>query len=178
MCMSPLKYLTVRTRSSIVASSSHKKIVCGCCWKAETVHMWLTPSSIALCKARALWAPVIRIITCKKYKWTGKCIWSLDSLEQSAAKRKLKKLSTMISSSSRHHSIHLAASMAGTFHLPWPVGRLCHLPHACWLLSSSVSTVPRVPCLIFYWSASFSFKCLGENRGRRKFYEQRVSFIF
>ena len=42
-----LKYFTVLTRSSKVASSSQMKRVDGWCWKAETVHMWLTPSSIA-----------------------------------------------------------------------------------------------------------------------------------
>lgn len=61
---SPLKYLTVLTLSSSVASSSHTNTVLGCCWKADTVHMWLTPSSMALYRAKALWAPVIRIITC------------------------------------------------------------------------------------------------------------------
>lgn len=61
---SPLKYFTVLTLSSSVASSSHTNTVLGCCWKADTVHMWLTPSSMALYKAKALWAPVIRIITC------------------------------------------------------------------------------------------------------------------
>ena len=59
----PLKYLTVLTLSSLVAGSSQTKMVEGCCWKAETVHMWLTPSSMALWRANALWAPVIRIIT-------------------------------------------------------------------------------------------------------------------
>lgn len=61
---SPLKYFTVLTLSSSVASSSHTNTVLGCCWKADTVHMWLTPSSMALYRAKALWAPVIRIITC------------------------------------------------------------------------------------------------------------------
>lgn len=61
---SPLKYFTVFTLSSSMASSSHTNTVLGCCWKADTVHMWLTPSSMALYKAKALWAPVIRIITC------------------------------------------------------------------------------------------------------------------
>lgn len=60
---SPLKYFTVLTLSSSVASSSHTNTVLGCCWKADTVHMWLTPSSMALYKAKALWAPVMRIIT-------------------------------------------------------------------------------------------------------------------
>lgn len=60
-----LKYLTVFTRSSSVASSSQIMIVLGCCWNALTVHMWLTPSSMALYRANDLWAPVIRIITCK-----------------------------------------------------------------------------------------------------------------
>lgn len=62
----PLKYFTVLTRSSSVASSSHTKMVWGCCWKADTVHMWFTPSSMALYRANALWAPVIRIITWRK----------------------------------------------------------------------------------------------------------------
>lgn len=61
--VSPLKYFTVLTRSSNVASSSHTKTVCGCCWNADTVHMWFTPSSIALYKANALCAPVMRIMT-------------------------------------------------------------------------------------------------------------------
>lgn len=61
---SPLKYFTVLTLSSSVASSSHTNTVLGCCWKADTVHMWFTPSSMALYRAKALWAPVIRIITC------------------------------------------------------------------------------------------------------------------
>lgn len=60
---SPWKYFTVLTRSSKVASSSHTKTACGCCWKAETVHMWFTPSSMALYKANALCAPVMRIMT-------------------------------------------------------------------------------------------------------------------
>lgn len=60
---SPLKYLTVFTFSSRVASSSHTNTVRGCCWKADTVHMWLTPSSMALYRANALCAPVMRIIT-------------------------------------------------------------------------------------------------------------------
>jgi len=64
--MRPLKYLTVLTLSSSVASSSQTKIVCGCIWNADTVHIWLTPSSMALFNANALWAPVIRIITCDK----------------------------------------------------------------------------------------------------------------
>lgn len=51
---SPLKYLTVFTFSSRVASSSHTNTVRGCCWKADTVHMWLTPSSMALYRAKAL----------------------------------------------------------------------------------------------------------------------------
>lgn len=34
-----LKYLTVLTLSSRVASSSQIIKVRGCCWKAETVHM-------------------------------------------------------------------------------------------------------------------------------------------
>jgi len=62
----PLKYFTVLTRSSRVASSSHTKTVCGCCWNADTVHMWFTPSSIALYRANALWAPVMRIMTWEK----------------------------------------------------------------------------------------------------------------
>lgn len=62
--LAPLKYLTVFTFSSRVASSSHTNTVRGCCWKADTVHMWLTPSSMALYRAKALWAPVMRIITC------------------------------------------------------------------------------------------------------------------
>lgn len=64
--VSPLKYFTVLTRSSRVASSSHTKTVCGCCWNADTVHMWFTPSSIALYKAKALCAPVMRIMTWKE----------------------------------------------------------------------------------------------------------------
>ena len=60
---SPLKYLTVFTFNSRVASSSHTNTVRGCCWKADTVHMWFTPSSMALYRANALWAPVMRIIT-------------------------------------------------------------------------------------------------------------------
>ena len=59
-----LKYLTVLTLSSMVASSSQSMRVRGCCWKADTVHMWFTPSSIAMCNARALWDPVISTITC------------------------------------------------------------------------------------------------------------------
>jgi len=65
--INPLKYLTVLTFSSSVASSSQTKMVRGCIWNADTVHMWLTPSSMALFSARALCAPVIRIIT---WKWT------------------------------------------------------------------------------------------------------------
>lgn len=61
--VSPLKYFTVLTRSSRVASSSHTNTVCGCCWNADTVHIWFTPSSIALYKANALCAPVMRIMT-------------------------------------------------------------------------------------------------------------------
>ena len=69
----PLKYLTVFTLSSIVASSSQTNMVCACCWNAETVHMWFTPSSIALCKANALWTPVIKIITWKlMFRWSIK----------------------------------------------------------------------------------------------------------
>lgn len=64
----PLKYLTVFTLSSRVASSSHMNMVFGCCWKAETVHMWLTPSSIALCKANDLCDPSIIIITWRNKK--------------------------------------------------------------------------------------------------------------
>lgn len=60
-----LKYFTVFTRSSDVASSSQSMIVRACCWKAETVHMWFTPSSIALYRANALWDPKIIIITWK-----------------------------------------------------------------------------------------------------------------
>lgn len=60
---SPLKYFTVFTFSSRVASSSHTNTVRGCCWKADTVHIWFTPSSMALYRANALWAPVMRIIT-------------------------------------------------------------------------------------------------------------------
>lgn len=60
-----LKYLTVLTLSSKVASSSHIMRVWGCCWKADTVHMWLTPSSMALYRAKDLWVPVIKIITQK-----------------------------------------------------------------------------------------------------------------
>merc|ERR1719370_1649195 len=58
-----LKYLYVLTLSSRVAFSSHTMMVLGCCWKALTVHMWLTPSSMALYRAKALWAPVMRIMT-------------------------------------------------------------------------------------------------------------------
>lgn len=69
--VSPWKYFTVLTRSSRVASSSHTKTVCGCCWNADTVHMWLTPSSIALYKANALCAPVMRIMTWEEMKKWG-----------------------------------------------------------------------------------------------------------
>lgn len=47
----------------MVASSSHMKTVRGCCWNADTVHMWFTPSSMALYKANALCTPVMRIMT-------------------------------------------------------------------------------------------------------------------
>lgn len=60
---SPWKYFTVLTRSSSVASSSTTKIAFGCCWQADTVHMWLTPSSMTLYRASALCAPVMRIKT-------------------------------------------------------------------------------------------------------------------
>lgn len=59
----PWKYLTVRTLNSIVASSSTTKVVCGCCWKADTVHMWFTPSSIACRRACAFFTPLIKIRT-------------------------------------------------------------------------------------------------------------------
>lgn len=61
-----LKYLTVLTRSSSVASSSHTIIVLRCIWSALTVHIWLTPSSIALYRANDLRAPVTKIITFMK----------------------------------------------------------------------------------------------------------------
>ena len=69
-----LKYLTVFTFSSSVASSSQIRRARGCCWTAETVHIWLTPSSTALYKAKALCAPVINIITCHFNTW-----WSRNS---------------------------------------------------------------------------------------------------
>ena len=40
-------YIFSLTLSSKVAFSSATMIVLGCCWKADTVHMWFTPSSIA-----------------------------------------------------------------------------------------------------------------------------------
>lgn len=57
------KYLTVLTRNSSVASSSQIIIVFGCCCNALTVHIWFTPSSIALCNANDLCVPVTNIIT-------------------------------------------------------------------------------------------------------------------
>ena len=47
----PSKYLTVFTRSSRVASSSQTTMLFGCIWIAETVNMWLTPSSMHLARA-------------------------------------------------------------------------------------------------------------------------------
>lgn len=38
-----LKYLTVFTFNSRVASLAAHKHCAGCCWKADTVHMWFTP---------------------------------------------------------------------------------------------------------------------------------------
>ena len=56
-----LKYLTVLTLSSRVAS--HTILVFLCCWKADTVHMWLTPSSMALYSAQDFAMLVIRART-------------------------------------------------------------------------------------------------------------------
>lgn len=58
-----LKYLTVFTWSSAVASSSTTMSAHGCSWSAESVQRWLTPSSIALESASALRCPVTTTIT-------------------------------------------------------------------------------------------------------------------
>lgn len=55
--------LTVLTFNSSVASSSHTIIGWGCICIAETVYIWFTPCSIQFARARALWAPVITMMT-------------------------------------------------------------------------------------------------------------------
>lgn len=61
--MSPLKYFTVFTRSSMVASSSQTMQARGCCWIAETVHMCETPSSMHFASAMDLAMPIMMIKT-------------------------------------------------------------------------------------------------------------------
>jgi hypothetical protein len=70
--ISDIQTLTVLTFNSKVASSSATMIDRGCCCKHERVHMWLTPPSIAFCKATALLAPVAMMTTslawfCRQY---------------------------------------------------------------------------------------------------------------
>ena len=74
-----LKYLTVLTLSSRVASSSHTIRVLLCIWKAETVHMWHTPSSIALYSAMDLLAPVINTITSLAFQENNSCFVQNES---------------------------------------------------------------------------------------------------
>ena len=49
-----LKYRYVPCFNSAVAASSQTMIAWGCICRAEIVHSWLTPASIACCRARAL----------------------------------------------------------------------------------------------------------------------------
>ncbi len=58
-----LKYLTVDILSSTVAASSTTIMPFGCICKLETGHMWLTPPSTHLWRARALLEPVAMITT-------------------------------------------------------------------------------------------------------------------
>ena len=117
-----LKYLTVLTLSSSVASSSHMKMLLGCNWNADTVHMWFTPSSMALCNANALWAPVMRIMTSRASITvaTPTVRASVGTLDKSSPKNRA--LARMVSWASVLTLVLLARDDPGSLNAMWPSG--------------------------------------------------------
>lgn len=121
-CISPLKYLTVFTLSSSVASSSQTKMAAGCIWKALTVHKWLMPSSMAMWRASALATLVIRIMTSRASITVPTPTVSaiVGTLEMSLLKKRA--FATIVSWASVLRRVRDTKLEPGSLNAMWPSG--------------------------------------------------------